>query len=94
MVAISLKGGRVVSVGYNSYTKTHPQQAKFAKLAGQPKREFLHAEVASLIRAPRDADTLVVIRVNKAGEYVCAKPCPICRLAIDHFNPNLRVIHT
>ena len=94
MLAMVLRRGRLVAVGSNSYTKTHPKQGMFAKLAGQPKREFLHAEVAALIRAPRDSDTLIVIRIDKQGAFVCAKPCPVCSLAISHFNPNLRVIHT
>lgn len=83
-----------MSVGVNSYTKTHPKQRLFAQLAGQPKREYLHAEVSALIRGPRDADTLLVIRIDKQGNFVCAKPCPVCDLAVSHFNPNLRVIHT
>jgi tRNA(Arg) A34 adenosine deaminase TadA len=66
----------------------------FAKLAGQPKREYLHAEIAALLRAPADADTLLVVRTNKQGEFVCAKPCPVCALAIAHFNANLRVEYT
>jgi deoxycytidylate deaminase len=94
IIAFVLRKNRVVSFGTNSYTKTHPKQAWYGKLVGQPKREYLHAEVAALIRAPRDADTLLVIRVNKAGEFACACPCPVCTVAIAHFNPSLKVVHT
>lgn len=93
-MAVALKKGRIVAVGVNSYVKTHPQQRMFAVLAGQPKREYLHAEIATLIRSPRDCDTLLVVRINKAGDFVCAQPCPVCSLAIHHFNPKLVVIHT
>lgn len=94
IVAFVLRKNRVVSVGLNSYTKTHPRQSLFARLAGQPKRDYLHAEISALIRAPRDADTLVVIRADKKGNLVCAKPCPVCSLAITHFNPHMKVVHT
>jgi deoxycytidylate deaminase len=94
IVAFVIRKNRVVSTGVNSYTKTHPRQAHYGKLAGQPKRQYLHAEIAALLRAPSDADTLVVIRVNKAGEFVNSKPCPVCALAIRHFNPEMKVIHT
>lgn len=93
-MAVTLRKGRIVSIGFNSYTKTHPEQKRYAALAGQPNREYLHAELAALLRAPRDADTLVVVRINKAGEPVNAKPCPVCAIAINHFNPTLRVIHS
>ena len=94
LIAFVLRRGRVVSVGFNSYTKTHPKQKHYATLAGQPNREYLHAELAALLRAPRDSDTLMVVRLNKAGDPVCAKPCPVCVAAIHHFNPNLNVIHS
>ena len=94
IMAVALRKNRVVSVGYNSYTKTHPKQAYYAKLAGHPKKEYLHAEIDCLLRAPRDADTLLVVRLNKEGTPVNSKPCPVCALAIGRFNPDLRVIHT
>jgi deoxycytidylate deaminase len=80
-VAIALKKNKIISVGMNSYVKTHPKQAYFAKLAGQDKRQFLHAEVDALIRGA-DADTLIVLRFSKKGELRNAKPCPVCMEAI------------
>jgi deoxycytidylate deaminase len=77
------KKGRVLSVGKNSYIKTHPKQAKLAQKAGLPMKEFLHAEVASIIRCKdlSKAYRIVVYRNNKAG-FANAEPCPICKLAI------------
>lgn len=94
IVAFALRRNRVVSVGINSYTKTHPTQSLFSKLAGQPKREYLHAEIAALLKAPRDSDTLVVIRTDRLGNFACAKPCPVCSLALTELFPNMRVVHT
>lgn len=94
IVAFVLRKGKIVAQGFNSYTKTHPRQASLAKAVGQPKREYLHAEVSALLRAPRDSDTLVVIRMDRQENLVCAAPCPVCCLAIRRFNPNLKVIHT
>jgi deoxycytidylate deaminase len=94
LVAFVLRKGRVVSIGLNSYTKTHPRQAYLGRLAGQPKREYLHAELAAIIRAPDDGDTLAVFRCDKQGRFVNATPCPVCSIGIKLYNPNMKVVHT
>jgi deoxycytidylate deaminase len=94
IIAFATKGNRICATGTNSYRKTHPAQAKYARIANQPKREYLHAEISALLRAPHDVDSLFVLRFNKQGEPVCAKPCAVCRTAIRIFNPNLKVFHT
>lgn len=94
MVAFTTRKNRISSTGFNSYTKTHPTQNHYARLAGQPKREYLHAEIAALLRAPPDVDTLHIYRFDKQGNPVSAAPCPVCRLAIAAFNPNLKVKHS
>lgn len=78
------KRGRVLSVGQNSYTKTHPKQARFAARVGLKEKEYLHAELASIVRCKdlSKAHRIVVTRINKKGKFVNAKPCPICALAI------------
>lgn len=76
--------GRVLSIGQNSYIKTHPLQAKHAKKTGMPEKMFLHAEVHAITRC-RDlskAHKIFVTRYNKNGEPVLAKPCPVCISAI------------
>ena len=78
------KKGRVLSVGKNSYIKTHPLQAKHAYKAGNPLAVFLHAEIHAITRC-RDlskAHKIVVTRVGKSGDYILAKPCPVCMSAI------------
>lgn len=83
LVAIALdKSGNIIAKSYNSYLKTHPEQAKYAALAGTPYKCFLHAEMGALIKAKTQVDKLVVVRINRAGEPVNAKPCPICEMAI------------
>lgn len=94
IVAFTARRNRVCSTGFNSYTKTHPRQNHYARLAGQPKREYLHAEIAALLRSPRDVDTLFVCRFDKQGNPVPAAPCPVCSLAIALFSSHLKVIHT
>ena len=44
------KRGKVISVGQNSYVKTHPLQAKYAAIAGMPDRQFLHAEIHAIVK--------------------------------------------
>lgn len=78
------KKGRVLSVGKNSYVKTHPKQAKHASKVGLPEKIFLHAEMDAIIRC-RDlsrAHKIVVVRVTKSGAYGKAKPCPVCKSGI------------
>lgn len=77
------KKGRVLSIGHNSYTKTHPRQAKLAGMVGQSGRNFMHAEIAALVRVKHGVPYKIKItRFNNAGESKLAKPCEICALAI------------
>ena len=39
------KRGNVLAIGKNSYTKTHPYQAKCAREVGLPEKIYLHAEL-------------------------------------------------
>lgn len=78
------KRGRVLSVGQNSYVKTHPLQAHHASRVGLAEKQFLHAEVAAIVRC-RDlkrAHKIVITRFNKRGDPVLAKPCAVCESAI------------
>lgn len=78
------KKGRILSIGKNSYVKTHPMQAAYASKAGLPEKQFLHAELAAIIKCKdlSKAHSILVTRVNKSGNFANAKPCPICNLAI------------
>ena len=86
LTAVALdKRGRVLSVGRNSYLKTHPVQAKYAKAAGQGDRIYLHAEMAALIRAKAKVHSLVVTRHYSNGSGACSEPCAICMKAIKDY---------
>lgn len=76
--------GRILSIGQNSYVKTHPLQAKFAKEHGEPKKIFLHAEIHAIVRCKNldKAHSITVIRTDANGKYLLAKPCKICQDAI------------
>ncbi len=86
------KRGKLLSVGKNSYVKTHPLQAKHAKKVGLPQKILIHAEMDAIIRC-RDlsrADRILVTRVLKNGKYGRAKPCPVCQSAIEEAGiPNI-----
>lgn len=81
---ITDKKNKIISVGCNSYKKSHPTQAYFAEKVGQDNRIFLHAELDALIKIPygKKPYSIFVARVNKKGKSLLAKPCPICSLAI------------
>lgn len=75
---------RVLSVGVNSYTKTHPLQAHYASLCGNRHKIFLHAEIAALIKCKNKKPYRIVIeRYNKSGKPLLAKPCELCQAAIE-----------
>ncbi len=77
------KKGRVISYGTNSYTKTHPKQLQYAREAGCESKQFLHAEIAALVKCRGTKPYKIkIIRVNKKGELRNAKPCPLCDLGI------------
>ena len=79
------KRGRVLSIGENSYVKTHPIMARYGKAVGQPDRITLHAEVSAILKCPdlSKAHSIFVSRFNKQGAPRLAKPCPICQSLID-----------
>ena len=78
------KRGRVLSVGSNSYVKTHPLQADHARRAGEPSKIFLHAEVHAITRC-RDitkAYRMAIFMYLEDGSPASARPCCICQSAI------------
>lgn len=76
--------GRVLSIGQNSYVKTHPLQAKHAAKVGDPRAVFLHAEIAAIVRCKdlSKAHRMLITRIGRNGEELLAKPCPVCASAI------------
>ena len=42
--------GNVLSIGQNSYIKSHPLQAEHAKLTGNEDKIFLHAEIHAIVK--------------------------------------------
>lgn len=76
--------GNVLSVGQNSYVKTHPLQAKHAEKVGEPYKQFLHAEIHAITKCRRldRAHSIHIFRYSKDGDPVNAKPCPVCMSAI------------
>ena len=76
------KHGNIISKGYNSYVKTHPEQKRFAKKSGKDFSCFLHAEIASLVRAREPVDSVMVMRVIQNGDIKMSRPCKICEMAM------------
>ena len=72
---------RILSKGYNhsqkSAKKLHP---KFQRYPGS-----IHAEVDAILKARKDlkGSSLVIIRINKSGEFRLSKPCSKCLMYIE-----------
>lgn len=82
VLAIGLSKGKVISIGVNHYTKSHPTQKKHATFVNQPERIYLHAEIDCLNKTTKKPDTIIVLRTNKVGNFVNAQPCLICQHAL------------
>lgn len=81
---ITDKKGNILSIGHNSYSKTHPRQFYFAKKVGTAHRIFLHAEIDALLKIPYGSipNSIYIARVGKNKQPLLAKPCSICQMAI------------
>ena len=80
------KSGRIISIGNNSYIKTHPLQASLASSVGHPHKIYLHAEIDAILKArERKIHSINIYRYNALGHPKNAKPCPICIEAIKAF---------
>lgn len=84
-----------MSVGKNSYVKTHPLQQKHADRVGLNKKCFLHAEIHAIAKCKQleRAHKIVVMRFDTDGRPANAKPCPICQDALLH-TPIKHIEHT
>lgn len=80
---ITDKRNRILSIGKNSYTKTSPLQAHYAKQVNEDDKIYLHAEIDALIRIKEGKPyNIYIARVDKKGIPALAKPCSICQKAI------------
>lgn len=92
VAVITDRKGNVLSVGQNSYSKTHPMMKMYADKVNRPESCFLHAEVDAIRRLGKDAHkahNIHVARLDKQGNTVIAKPCEICQSVIDMMNLNV-----
>lgn len=88
--------GRILGRGQNSYTKTHPVQAYWARLTGAPEQRcYLHAEIAALISARGRGQpwSIDIARQGRSGKYLLAAPCGACLAAIQAAGIR-RITHT
>lgn len=80
---ITDKRNKILSIGWNSYSKSHPLQFRWAKKNHNNHRIFLHAEISAIVRCKEGVPYHIYIaRVNRKGGVRLAKPCPICEMAI------------
>ena len=89
----------VLSVAGNTYVKTHPQQASWAKKRGSPDKQCLHAEMRAAIMLAKsgkanNAKFLYVAAVSEAGNVLLAKPCAVCQMMLDESFPEINVFYT
>lgn len=78
------KKGRVLSIGKNSYVKTHPLMHLHGMKVGLTEKKCQHAEISAIVKCRNldKAHKIYVTRYDKHGNPLLAKPCPICLSAI------------
>jgi len=81
----------IISIGENSYQKTHPMQSRLSLKCGNRNREYLHAEIASLVKNRNKPESIMIVRITSTGLVRIARPCNICNLAIRE--SGIRYIH-
>ncbi len=80
------KKGNLLAAAFNSYTKTHPLQAYFARKVGHPHCEYLHAEIHAILKCRgKLIHRITTERYDARGLPANAQPCPICQEAIKAF---------
>jgi deoxycytidylate deaminase len=80
------KKGYALSVGKNSYAKTHPIMDKITKHKHTPKiQAFIHAEVDAIVKCRniKDAYSIEVYNYTERGDAAMSKPCPLCMSLIN-----------
>jgi deoxycytidylate deaminase len=83
-VAAISKGGSILSVGVNDYSRlSYP----FKKINRYKERQGLHAELAAIFKCSKKqlkGSTMTVYAETRAGKpLACCKPCPACRRACE-----------
>jgi len=76
------KRGSILSIGFNSYTKTHTLQKHYATKVKLFYKEYLHAEISALVKTQNKVHSVMVLRVTQTGKIANAKPCPVCMMAL------------
>lgn len=81
--------GRVLTEGWNSYTKTHPIQKKAAIANNNEYKCFLHAEIMALTKLSYKQldkkEAIVVLRMDSDMNMIPGKPCGICNSVISKY---------
>jgi deoxycytidylate deaminase len=80
--AVVVYNGHIIGSGYNVNLQ-HPDIKQFNEL------KTLHAEMSAIFRVKNKKllkkAELYVGRLNKAGEIVSSRPCPVCRQVMRSF---------
>lgn len=78
------KRGKVISTGYNSYTKSSPKMLMYSMEIGNSDKIFWHSEcnAISKLKASDKPYKIIIARVTPGGNTGIATPCPICMNAI------------
>ena len=83
--AVVFKGSRILGSGYNEIRHCSKINPKYKKYDCS-----IHAEQKALLSCKDwvkvSGSSILVVRINKRGEFLLSKPCNMCMNMINHLN--------
>lgn len=82
---------KILAIGQNHVSTPSPKATYFAKRFGTPKKveyPFIHAEIDCISKLwgkchVDNSLTMVVVRLNRFGEFSMSRPCRDCQTVLD-----------
>lgn len=90
------RNGSIIAEAGNMYLKSHPLQARYAKLVGLEEKIYPHSEIlllSKLVKLQQSCYAVVIARAGRNGMPMNAAPCPICSYALEEAGIN-NIFHT
>lgn len=79
--AVVFKGKRILGVGYNGVGRITARRSVPNSVTAGYWPDAIHAELAAILNAGTEdcrRASILVVRLNKAGELIMSRPCKTC----------------
>lgn len=76
------KKGKILAIGSNSYTKSHPKMALYSSKFNDFNKIYVHSEISCLIKLKKQGYAIYTARISKNNIPLPCRPCKICAYAL------------